>query len=154
MSSRVLQIFTIFLGVLIKRSERKFGMSEESRLLAGRIIFGVGCAFGAVVFPSALWNIFVFPLESDHIRMVAAVIATASLFSACLLAFWHRRLASYWLLLAACFELYAIVHLGPNELLNFIKGVGFIDLLIAMFGLFSDYSGWEPLKGRQTVQRG
>ncbi|SRR5579883_478052 len=126
-------------------------MLAQDQLLISRIVFGAGCALGTIVFPSALWNIAAFPLESSAVHAIIEIVAAASMFAACLLAFWHRRIASYWLLIAACLELFSIVHSKPHELIDFVRGIGFIDLVIAVFGIISDYSGWKPLKSTSAV---
>jgi hypothetical protein len=113
------------------------------QILWSRIVFGSCAAMGTLPFFG--WPFALFAVSSNEpvIRTISFILACLTIFPACILAFWHRVLASIWLvivaLLFACLDRFAQ---GPPR-----SDWYFVALLFfpGIFGMVSSALHWPPL---------
>lgn len=131
---------------------------QELRRFWGRVVFAIGLGTGMfpmAVPPLALSNL------GEHtamLELVALIVFSVSVLPASVLAFWHRRTASAWLLLAGVMT--AALVLTEQHVLG-ARGTApdygsdylfVIPLALGLFGIFTEWKGWPPLLERKATR--
>jgi len=120
---------------------------DDRRRLVSRILFSLGMLWGIVPMVSLPVMIFMIggPQPSD--LALAGLFNGLTVLPASALAFWKRRLASWWLIADA----FVVAMVGLNHLSNpATRGLELtmavlVPGLVGAFGLYSERSGWPAL---------
>lgn len=136
---------------------------QELRRFWGRVVFTAGMVAGLLPFAIPPIAISSLGQQTARLEVVALVAFSVTVLPASIVAFWHRRLASLWLLLAgllAAAALLAEQHafsvartMTPDYASDYLFAV---PLLLAIFGIFTEWKGWPPLldpSGRHGMQQ-
>ncbi len=128
---------------------------EDLRRFWGRVVFALGMGVGMLPFaapPGAISTLG----EHEAMLEVAALIAfSVTVLPASVLAFWHRRAASLWLLLVGLAT--AALVIAEQHALAAGRGIApdlYSDYLfagplgLALFGIITEWKGWPPLLDR------
>jgi hypothetical protein len=128
---------------------------QELRRFWGRVVFALG--MGAGMFPLAVPPLAISSLgeQTAKLEVVALTVFCVSVLPASVLAFWHRRGATVWLLLTGL--LTATLVLAEQHALG-ARGTApdygsdylfVFPLALGLFGIFSEWKGWPPLLPRR-----
>lgn len=137
---------------------------NDLRRFWGRVAFALG--MGAGMFPLAVPPLALSNLgrHTALLELVALVVFSVTVLPASVTAFWHRRLASAWLLAVGVLIL-ALV-LAEQHTLSVTRGIApdygsdylfVFPLVLAIFGIFTSWKGWPPLlepAGANSSQKG
>ena len=132
---------------------------QELRRFWGRVVFAIG--LGAGMFPMAVPPLALSNLgeHTAMLEMLALIVFSVSVLPASVLAFWHRRTASAWLLLAGVMT--AALVLTEQHVLG-AHGTApdygsdylfVIPLALGLFGIFTEWKGWPPLLERKATRK-
>jgi hypothetical protein len=113
------------------------------QILWNRIVFGGCAALGTLPFFG--WPL-VLSASDPNLQAIVSILTCVTVFPACVLAFWHRIIASIWLVTIAILSVLTntetkIYH-GDRYMLGLLMVPG-------LFGLISSALGWPPLVGRK-----
>lgn len=127
---------------------------QDLRRFWGRVVFVLGMLAG--MFPMAVppLALSILGQQTARLEVLALVAFSVSVLPASILAFWHRREATAWLLLAGVAS--AILVLTEQHTLA-ARGIAadygsdylfLLPLVLGIFGIFEELMGWPPLLER------
>ncbi len=128
---------------------------EELRRFWGRVVFVVGMLAGMA--PMAVPPLAVSSLgeQTAMLEVLALIVFSISVLPASVLAFWHRREAAAWLLLAGVAT--AVLVLTEQHVLA-LRGIApdygsdylfVLPLGLGIFGMLTEWRGWPRLVERR-----
>ena len=136
-------------GRVISQEER-----EDLRRFWGRVVFAVGMLAGMspmAVPPLAISNL---GQQTARLEVLALIAFSVTVLPASILAFWHRRTATAWLLLTGVATM--VLLLTEQHVLG-ARGIApdygsdylfLIPLALGIFGMVTGWMGWPPLLDR------
>ncbi len=140
------------------RERRAIGEEERQDLQRfwGRVAFVLG--MGAGLFPLAVPPLAVSSLgeHTAMLEVLALIVFSVSVLPASVLAFWHRREAAAWLLLAGVAA--AALMLTEQHVLA-ARGIAsdygsdylfVLPLALGLFGILTEWKSWPPLLERRA----
>ncbi|HTV82065.1 MAG TPA: hypothetical protein VME18_05400 [Acidobacteriaceae bacterium] len=139
--------------------ERQAISEEEKQVLRsfwGRVVFALGMLAG--MFPMAVPPLAISNLgeRTAMLEVLALIVFSVSVLPASILAFWHRRGATAWLLLSGVAA--AALVLSEQHVLG-ARGIApdygsdylfILPLALGAFGIFTEWKGWPPLLERSA----
>jgi hypothetical protein len=127
-------------------------LTDERKRLWSRIIFLLGMLWGVIPLISLPMILFAISSPQPGDLTLAGLVNGMTILPASALAFWKRRLASWWLIADA----FVVAMVGSNHLSNYamhgselIMGV-LVPALLGGFGLFSEKERWPTLLDPNT----
>jgi hypothetical protein len=121
-------------------------------------VFGLGMAFGLLGCLSAPMAIFGIGINDSAAELWAGGLYLATLFPACLLALWRRKIASIWLICLAVILTWGLIvqrhymqnvrHFAQGDLQHFLAAdmlPVYMVLSLGIFGLWAERSGWPRI---------
>jgi hypothetical protein len=129
---------------------------EDLRRFWGRVVFVLGMLVG--MFPMAVPPLAISSLggHTARLEVLALIVFSVSVLPASILAFWHRREALAWLLLAGVAaaalvltEQHALAARGiaPDYGSDYLF---VLPLALGIFGIVTEWGGWPPLLERRA----
>lgn len=136
---------------------------EDLRRFWGRVVFAVGMGVGMLPFAAPPGAISTLGEHDAMLEVLALIAFSVTVLPASVLAFWHRRAASLWLLLVGVAT--AALVITEQHSLAAMRGITpdyYSDYLfvgplgLALFGIITEWKGWPPLldrSGRRQAAR-
>ena len=136
---------------------------EALRRFWGRVVFAVGMGIGMLPLAAPPGAISTLGQHDAMLEVLALIAFCITVLPASVLAFWHRRAASVWLLLVGMAT--AALVIAQQHSLAATRGITpdyYSDYLflgpltLALFGIFTEWKGWPPLlerPGRKQTAR-
>jgi hypothetical protein len=133
---------------------------DDLRRFWGRVVFALGMGVGMLPFAVPPGAISTLGQHDAALEVVALIVFSVTVLPASVVAFWHRRTASLWLLLAGVAT--AVLVIAEQHALAATRGIApdfFSDYLfvgplgLGLFGIVSEWKGWPPLLDRSGRKR-
>ena len=128
---------------------------EDLRRFWGRVVFALGMGVGMLPFAAPPGAISTLGQHDAILEVVALIAFSVTVLPASVLAFWHRRAASLWLLLVGVGT--ATLVIVEQHSLAATRGIApdyYSDYLfvgplgLALFGILTEWKGWPRLLER------
>jgi len=128
---------------------------DDLRRFWGRVVFALGMGIGMLPFAAPPGAISTLGQHDAMLEVVALIAFCITVLPASVLAFWHRRAASLWLLLVGLAA--AALVIAEQHSLASARGIApdyYSDYLfvgplgLALFGIITEWKGWPPLLDR------
>lgn len=131
--------------------ELKEALKNDLRRFWSRLVYFLGMMVGLIPLITLPAHLFVISVTNPASVALARVTNAATVLPASAVAYWHRKLASWWLMLDAAVCIFAGIRHPAKGAENWVLlglAVG-IPFFLGGFGLITGWMGWPPLLERK-----